>query len=242
MAWGCWAGAQWAGWGLSLATVLGLAAGAACAWRSQGAWRRGITALGFPLSLVALGWASAVPAAVWLVLVAPLVALYPLRAWRDAPLYPTPPDALHGLQRLLPRAPQRVLDAGCGLGHGLHALHRAWPRAALHGVEWSWPLALLAAWRCRAQKAQVQRGDMWAQHWQGFDLVYLFQRPESMARAWQKAQAQMQPGAWLVSLEFAVPGATPYAVLRAAGRRTVWVYQPVAAVPAVQPAPLKTAP
>jgi SAM-dependent methyltransferase len=224
-----------AAWGLPVAAALGTAAGAACAWRCQGVWRRSITAMGFPMSLVALGWATGLPAAVWLLLALPLLLLYPVRAWRDAPLYPTPPDALRGLQRVLPRAPQRVLDAGCGLGHGLQALHRAWPRASLHGVEWSWPLASLAAWRCRAQKAQVQRGDMWAQPWHNFDLVYLFQRPESMARAWQKAQAEMQPGAWLVSLEFAVPSAVAHSVLRVAGQRTVWVYQPVPAVRPVEP-------
>ena len=248
LAWGCWATAMSANGGLLVAAALGAAAGAACAYCCQGVWRRGITALGFPLSLLALGWGPSVPPSVWLLLALPLLALYPLRAWRDAPLFPTPPDALRGVQRVLPRAPLRVLDAGCGLGHGLQALHRAWPRASLHGVEWSWPLAALAAWRCRAQKAQVQRGDMWALPWQSFDLVYLFQRPESMARAWQKAQAEMQPGAWLVSLEFAVPQATPHTVLRVAGQRTVWVYQPVPAqrpepaLPAFEHPRLKTAP
>ncbi len=56
-------------------------------------------------------------------------------------------------------------------------------------------------------------------------MVYLFERPESMARAAAKAQAEMAPGTWLVSLEFAVPGVLPQAQLRAPGGRVVWIYR-----------------
>ena len=37
-------------------------------------------------------------------------------------------------------------------------------------------------------------------------MVYLFQRPESMQRAWDKARRDMRPGTWMVSLEFDVQG------------------------------------
>jgi hypothetical protein len=46
-----------------------------------------------------------------------------------------------------------------------------------------------------------------------------------MARAASKAQAEMAPGTWLVSLEFAVPGVLPHAQLRAPGGRVVWIYR-----------------
>ncbi len=65
---------------------------------------------------------------------------------------------------------------------------------------------------------------MWKTDWSGYQMVYLFQRPESMARAAAKAQAEMAPGTWLVSLEFAVPGVLPQAQLRAPGGRVVWTY------------------
>lgn len=201
--------------------LLALLASGMLAWPCQGTWRRLIAAAGFPLSAIVLGPAAGWPAWVWLLFMAPLLAVYPLRAWRDAPLFPTPADALEGLQQLVP-VPGRVLDAGCGLGHGLAALQRLWPQARLQGVEWSPLLARLAAWRCPA--AHVVRGDMWAQSWSGYDLVYLFQRPESMARAWAKAERELPPGAWLVSLEFAVPGRAAQASLQAPGRRPVWLY------------------
>jgi hypothetical protein len=116
-----------------------------------------------------------------------------------------------------------VLDAGCGLGDGLRALRRAYPQARLEGVEWSWPLRFLCALRC--PWAQVRRGDMWRTDWSSYQLVYLFQRPESMARAAAKAQAEMASGSWLVSLEFAVPGVLPQAQLRLPGDRVVWIYR-----------------
>jgi hypothetical protein len=72
-------------------------------------------------------------------------------------------------------------------------LQLAWPQARLQGVEWSAPLAALCRWRCRF--AQVRRGDMWVHPWTGFDVVYLFQRPESMVRAWTKAWPRWPPAA-----------------------------------------------
>lgn len=115
-----------------------------------------------------------------------------------------------------------MLDAGCGLGDGLIALRQAYPLARLEGLEWSRPLRWLCARRC--PWARVAQGDLWRADWSGYQLVYLFQRPESMARAWAKGCAEMAPGAWLVSLEFPVPGVQPHARQQAPGGRAAWVY------------------
>ncbi len=206
-----------------------LALGAACAlgvgcsvW-GRTWWRRLFIAAGFPLS-VALSGTLAMPAWAWLLPLLLLLLVYPLNAWRDAPLFPTPTDALALAPQFAPLPlGAQVLDAGCGLGHGLHALHRAYPQAALHGVEWSWPLRLLCGLRC--PWARVKQGDMWAQHWGGYDMVYLFQRPESMPRAHEKARAELRDGAWLVSLDFAVPHCKPVAQWRSDSGKMVWMYQ-----------------
>jgi SAM-dependent methyltransferase len=224
-----------AGWGVlqtSLALALppagalaaALLASGSLAWRCDRPWRRGLAAAGFPLSAWALGAAAAVPAWVWLLLLLPVLAAYPMKAWRDAPFFPTPPDALRGLDAHI-SAPERVLDAGCGVGDGLLALRRLWPQATLTGLEWSAPLALLARWRCRRATVGVRRGDMWAASWSAQDLVYVFQRPESMDRVFAKARRELAPGAWLVSLEFPVLGVQPWASLQGAGRRSVWIYR-----------------
>ena len=221
-AWATWALLSWLGAGPAWALTGGIGAGALLALGCDGHWRRAIAAAGFPLSAWASGAASAWPAWAWLLLLLPLLLAYPLRAWRDAPFFPTPAGALLGLQAAVGE-PARVLDAGCGLGHGLRALRQLWPRAELQGVEWSPLLAFVAARLC--PWAQVRRGDMWARSWAGADLVYVFQRPESMARVWDKARAELAAGAWLVSLEFAVPGLAPWATLRQPGQRPLWIYR-----------------
>ena len=221
-AWLVWVLLSWLRAAPTLALLAGIGTGAMLAMGCAGSWRKLIAAAGFPLSALALGAASGWPAWAWLLLLLPLLIAYPLRAWRDAPFFPTPADALQGLQGLV-GDPKQVLDAGCGLGHGLRALRQQWPQARFQGVEWSPMLALVAARLC--PWAEVQRGDMWARSWAEVDLVYVFQRPESMGRVWDKACAEMAAGAWLVSLEFAVPDLVPWAQLQQPGARPVWIYR-----------------
>ncbi len=210
-------------WGAPAALLGATGVGVLASLWGQGWWRRVWIALGFPLSLVLTG-AATLPAWAWLLPLAVLLLVYPLNAWRDAPLFPTPRGALRGLDALAPLPPgAAVLDAGCGLGDGLLALRTAYPLARLRGLEWSWPLALLCRLRC--PWAEVRRGDIWAAGWGAYQMVYLFQRPESMARAAAKAQAEMAPGSWLVSLAFEVPGLAACAQLPGFAGQGVWIYR-----------------
>jgi hypothetical protein len=61
--------------------------------------------------------------------------------------------------------------------------------------------------------------------WRSFDMVYMFQRPESMPRAVEKAEAELRRGAWLVSLEFEAQELIPSAILTCRDGRPVWMYQ-----------------
>ena len=226
-AWAAWAGLQAAGMPAGWATALALAGNSAASALMRPRWRGLIVALGWPLSLALLTPDTQLPAWGWLLLLLTLAGLYPLRAWHDAPWFPTPAGALTGLAALTPwpaglTAP-RILDAGCGQGAGLTALRGEYPAAQLVGIEWSRWLCWLCAWRCRW--AEVRRADLWADSWAGYDLVYLFQRPESLPRALDKARREMRPGSWLASLEFAHPAQPADAVLQAAGRRPVWLYR-----------------
>ena len=110
-----------------------------------------------------------------------------------------------------------------GVGDGLIALRHAYPHARLEGLEWSWPLRLACALRCRF--ATVRRADMWTADWSGFDLVYVFQRPESMERVIAKASRELRPGAWLASLEFEVDSRRPTWVFVCADGRPLWLYR-----------------
>jgi hypothetical protein len=209
---------RWAAF--AAATLLGATAALAGTTR----WRRALIGAGFPLSFVAIGLAAGLTPWAWLLPLAVLALVYPLRSWADAPVFPTPRGALAGLARRVPLAPDAcVLDAGCGLGDALRELRREYPQANLEGVEWSLPLALVARGRCRA--ARVRRGNLWADDWSRFHLVYLFQRPESMARAVAKAVAELRPGAWLASLEFEAAALVPEARHRCADGRVLWLYR-----------------
>ena len=238
LCWALFAGARAVGIDAGVA-ALGAAGWGVCAsLLGRTPWRRVFIGAGFPLSWLASGASGAAgvfgvagafatfPAWAWLLPLALLALLYPINSWRDAPLFPTPTGGLTGLARRAPLPPgARAVDAGCGLGAGLRERHREYPQVHLDGLEWSWPLRWLCAARCRF--AHIRRADIWAADWSGYDLVYLFQRPESMARAWAKASHELRPGSWLVSLEFAVPGVAPTAVLEGegAGGRRVWVYR-----------------
>lgn len=186
-------------------------------------WRRAMIGLGFPLSLL-LTQSASLPAWVWLVPLLALLLIYPLNAWRDAPLFPTPRHALNDLSAQAPLASGAlILDAGCGLGDGLKALRAAYPHAQLTGIEWSWPLRALCALRC--PWATVRQGDIWTADWSSFDMVYLFQRPESMPRAVAKARTELRPGAWLVSLEFEAQTLQTQARPEPVQGKPVWVYR-----------------
>jgi SAM-dependent methyltransferase len=185
--------------------------------------RQWALALGFPISLWLSG-AATVPAWGWLLPLALALLIYPVHAWHDAPVFPTPLNALRELPAVAPLSVDaKVLDAGCGLGDGLKALRVAYPQAQMCGIEFSWPLRFLAALRC--PWAHIWQGDIWQEDWSDYDLVYLFQRPETMSRAVAKARESLKPGAWLVSLEFEASELTPTAVVQASADRPVWLYQ-----------------
>ncbi len=227
LAWGCawalFAGLQWFGLPAVAALAVACTWGVALSLLGGTWWRRLLIGLGFPLSLLLAGGA-AFPAWAWLLPLAVLLLIYPLNAWRDAPLFPTPANALDELAATAPLPiGALVLDAGCGLGDGLKALRHAYPAAQLHGLEWSWPLRFLSALRC--PWASIRQGDIWRANWAPYAMVYLFQRPESMPRAVDKARAELASGAWLVSLEFEALSLQPQATLRCPDGRRVWLYR-----------------
>lgn len=207
-----------------LALLLACMLGGACSLWGSTRWRRLFIAAGFPLSLLASGAAAGLSAWVWLAPLVLLLLLYPLNTWRDAPLFPTPAQALEGLSALVPLpAGARIVDAGSGLGAGLIALRQVYPATRIGGLEWSWPLVIASRLRCPF--ASIRRADIWAADWSEYDMVYLFQRPESMVRAWEKALREMRPGSWLVSLEFQVPGVAHGAWLDSLPGKPVWIYR-----------------
>ncbi|UUY09968.1 class I SAM-dependent methyltransferase [Pseudomonas sp. J452] len=100
----------------------------------------------------------------------------------------------------------RFIDLGCGLAGTLVQLARDYPQARLHGVETA-PLVFLCAWlRCLPYRnCRVRYRSLWHEALGPYDVVYCFLSPAPMAQLWQKARAEMRPGALLISNSFAIP-------------------------------------
>jgi len=212
----------WAGlspWPMVVACAMGIVFSVMGTTRA----RQMAMALGFPSSWLLSGVGS-VPSWSWLIPLALALLIYPIRSWRDAPFFPTPVNALRELPSHATLAKGAlILDAGSGLGDGLKALRRAYPDALFWGVESSWPLRILSALRC--PWARITYGDIWLEDWGSCDMLYVFQRPETMVRAAAKAAQELKAGAWLISLEFEATELRPHAVVLAGAERPVWLYQ-----------------
>ena len=106
LAWVVFSGLQRLGAAALVAMSVACAVGVALSLLGPTWWRRLMIGLGFPLSLLVSG-AAGLPAWAWLLPLALLLLIYPLNAWRDAPLFPTPANALRELavQAPLPRTP-----------------------------------------------------------------------------------------------------------------------------------------
>lgn len=224
--------AQWAGYvalaanGVERHTAFIVAAGAAifAVRRAQGGTRKALLVAGFPASFAALLLAhhAGLPGWAWLAPLAAGLLIFPRLSQEDAPLWFSPKGALDQLAEAAPLGPgARVMDAGSGAGHGLRALARAYPEAAVSGVEASGVLCALS--RRWASPATVTQADLWSVSWATEDLVYLFLRPEAMASALDKAAAEMKSEAWVASLEFALPAPADWT--GKAGNKTVYAYR-----------------
>ena len=76
----------------------------------------------------------------------------------------------------------------------------------------------------RQPNIDCRRGDIFAHPWQDYDVVYAFLSPVPMAAVWQKAAAELRPGALLVSNSFPVPGREPDFVVDVDDRRNTQLY------------------
>lgn len=210
-----------------VAMVLTLSIASILAKKVSNRWRQWILIGGFiaswflstPFFVV-----EAMPSWVWLLPLLVLLFSYPVQTWADAPFFPTPENALTGLSSKAPLDPgARIVDAGCGMGHALWELKKEYPLANVTGIERSTLLARIAAWRCKW--TTIEQADIWKVNWSAYDMVYVFQRPESMQRTQEKAMSEMKAGSWLVSLEFEMTDCVATDKISISHGKIVWLYQ-----------------
>lgn len=153
--------------------------------------------------------------------------------WRTdksrVPLYLTNRATAAALLKLLPAAPCRVIDLGCGDGGLLRQLVQVRPDCRFTGVEHAPLTWLIAQLRALGQpNLTIRHGDFWDEPLGAYDVVYAFLSPAPMPRLWIKAGAEMAPAALLVSNSFEVPGVEPDESLTVADRRNtrLFLYHP----------------
>lgn len=153
--------------------------------------------------------------------------------WRTdrsrVPLYLSNRATTAALLELLPDAPCRLIDLGCGDGGLLARLAQARPDCEFVGIEHA-PLPwLLAKMRSTAlPNLMIRRADFWQVPLAGFDLVYAFLSPAPMAQLWEKAADEMDSGAQLVSNSFPFQEISPECVVEVDDRREtrLFCYRP----------------
>lgn len=207
--------------------LVGIAIAIALSLPFEQKWRKASGVIGFTMIWAATNTSALNLSAIGAISAgcfATLLLMYPPKLWSDAPMFPTPSGALAGLSQKLPTKVNSILDAGCGSGHGLHELRKQFPDAQITGVEASSLLTSLARAR-KEDNCTIVQADMWAHEWSAYDLVYAFHRPDTMAKAWQKAKDEMNAGSWFVSLNFPIPEQPADLVVHNEGRPPFFVYQ-----------------
>lgn len=94
LAWGSswliFKGLQYLGLSETIAFIVAACLGGFLSALAHTPMRKALIVLGFPLSMAASSATLNVPPIGWLFLLGLIVLVYPRKAWRDAPLFPTP--------------------------------------------------------------------------------------------------------------------------------------------------------
>lgn len=126
----------------------------------------------------------------------------------QVPYYPSKKSLLMPIQALLPAVQgSRFVDLGSGMGGLLMQLAKLNPEGQFIGVEIAplpWLISRLRAF-LSSSKVKFVLGNYNRQDLQQFDVVFCYLSPAAMPSIWEKARAEMKPGALLLSYEFIIP-------------------------------------
>lgn len=157
----------------------------------------------------------------------------------QVPLFLSNPRTAEAVASLLRRdRPPSVLDLGSGTGSLLRPLARLRPDCRCEGVESAPAPYLLSRILARHQhNITLARGDFFKMPWGDYDLVYAFLSPVPMNAVWDKARAELRPGALLVSNSFPVEGVDPEQVIEVPDSRhtRLYCYRPAGHEPTPKP-------
>ncbi len=208
---------------LGLAALQGALAGMLAAAFKAASWWLPIHLFFMPA--LVLGSGLGLPAWVWASGTGLLLLFYWTVFRTRVPLFLSNRKTVETLAEALPEGALRVLDIGSGTGSFVRHFAQLRPESQIAGIETApgpaWLARLLAR---RLPNAQLVRGDFFATEWTGFDVVYAFLSPAPMQAVWDKARAEMRPGAVLVSNSFPIPEIETDGVLTVSDRRKTHLY------------------
>lgn len=171
--------------------------------------------IGFPIAIV-LTSALQLPPSLFLAIFLFMLVLYWSTFRTQVPFYPSKSTVWKALLPLLPaQRPIQMVDIGSGLGGLVLHLARSRPDSSFYGIELA-PLPWLIS-RLRAaftgSGARFTIGDYAALDLGQFDVVFAYLSPAAMPALWDKCRDEMQPGSFLFSYEFTIPGLTPQIIV-----------------------------
>lgn len=197
------------------ALLQGVMAAAITRWRRLAPWWLLIQLL-FPPALIALH-SLHLPPTLFLAAFVFLLVLYWSTFRTQVPFYPSRPVTWQAVAELLP--PDRAIrfvDIGSGLGGLILNLARRRPDSVFIGIEIAplpWLVSLLRA-RIGRSSGHFICGDYERLDLADFDVVFAYLSPAAMPALWDKARAEMHPGALLLSFEFPIPDIKPDSITK----------------------------
>jgi precorrin-6B methylase 2 len=130
----------------------------------------------------------------------------------QVPFFPSTANVRQQVLTLIPQyQPMRIIDIGSGLGDMSMYIAKLRPDCSVEGVEIAplpWLISVVRAKLMRS-KVDFRIGDYRLLNFANYDLIFAYLSPAAMSELWKKAQAQMRPGAILVSYEFEIEGVEP---------------------------------
>jgi hypothetical protein len=129
----------------------------------------------------------------------------------QVPYYPSSKSVRDAVAASLPASPVRFIDIGSGLGGLSLELARRRTESSFSGIEIAplpWLVSLLRAKLLRID-ARFLLGDYNGLDFSRYDVIFAYLSPAAMPALWEKARAEMHPGALLLSYEFPIPQAAP---------------------------------
>lgn len=123
---------------------------------------------------------------------------------------------------------ETFIELGCGNGRVCRAVAARAKNAHVIGLE----LSLLQVWISWLQvklsgltNIQIKLGNAFHQDLSKVDVVYMFLMPEAYEKIRPKLEAELKPGARVITYVWAIPGWTPDVIDQVEGSQKIYLFQ-----------------